>query len=319
MKRGVRSSYSSYGALGSQKRKYTRSGSRTAIMTLGSSGYGSYGSRSSFRGGFGGGFISGLQFSGALVVTAVVAVLVVIWIGTAVAKPRTRKADTSAGLAYLDTLEQRNPDDVDAILRERHPSILEGWGSIDEISGDNVWQVFKDYVILGDSRAVGFDVFGFLNPERVLAGAGDNINKIDEHLSQVEALQPRYVFIAYGINDVGIGLWPTAQKYADDVMRKIEMLREKVPDAQFVVSSILPVQGVAFQQNPAWYDIPDYNQALAETCKEKGIIFADNDQIVQEHVDLYDPGDYIHLQRDFYQYWGKNLIEAVYNNENHIV
>lgn len=316
MKRGVRSSYSSYGTLGSQKRKYTRSGSRTAIMTLGSGGYGSYGSRSSSRGGFGGGFISGLQLSGALVATAIVAILVVIWIGTAVAKPHTRKADTAAGLAYLDTLEQRNPDDVDAILRERHPSILEGWGSIDEISGDNVWQVFKDYVILGDSRAVGYDVYGFLNPERVLAGAGDNINKIDEHLSQVEALQPRFIFIAYGINDVGIGLWPTPQDYADDMMRKIGTLQEKAPNAQIIVSSILPVQGVP--ENPAWYEIPEYNQALADTCKAQGIIFADNSQIVQEHIDLYD-ADNVHMQRDFYQYWGKNLIEAVYNNENHTV
>lgn len=312
----IHSSYNMV-TLGGGKRNYTRSGSHT-LMTLRGGGYGSYKPQRPHKSGFGGGFMSGLQVSGALLATIVVAVLAGVWIGMSAAPPHTRKADTSAGLAYMDTLAQRSPEEVDTILRERHPSILEGWDDISDINGDNVWQVFKEYVILGDSRAVGFYYYGFLSEDRVMAEASTTINKIDELAPRVEALQPRYIFIAYGVNDVGLGLWPTPQDYADDTIRKIEMLKEKIPDAQFVVSSILPVQGSALDKNPAWYNIPDYNNALAETCEANKVIFADNSQIVQEHADLYD-ADKIHMQRDFYQYWGKNLIEAVYNNENHIV
>ena len=44
-------------------------------------------------------------------------------------------------------------------------------------------------------------------------------------------------------------------------------------------------------------------------CKENGIVFSNNNQIAEEHGDLYQP-DGIHLQPKFYNYWGANLIIA---------
>ena len=58
-------------------------------------------------------------------------------------------------------------------------------GSVVEVDGagvallddiDTVWQEFSDAVILGDSRAVGFSYYSFLDASRVLASSGERID-----------------------------------------------------------------------------------------------------------------------------------------------
>ena len=88
------------------------------------------------------------------------------------------------------------------------------------LEGDGVWKAFEErnYVLLGDSRFVGFSAYGFLEEDRVLADNGAVITKILDHLEEFERLAPEEVYIAFGINDILTGIWPTPESYADEVL-----------------------------------------------------------------------------------------------------
>ena len=63
------------------------------------------------------------------------------------------------------------------------------------LEGDGVWKAFEErnYVLLGDSRFVGFSAYGFLEEDRVLADNGAVITKILDHLEEFERLAPEEV------------------------------------------------------------------------------------------------------------------------------
>lgn len=250
-----------------------------------------------------------------LVLTLALALCAGVWIGLSALPPRQQKADTAPGLAMLETLEQRDPQAVDAVLQERAgPTMWDDGAEEFDLDLDDVWGTFQNYMLLGDSRAVGFYYYEFLDTNRVLADGGDTILKIEEHMDEIVAMQPRYVFLCYGINDIGIGFWPTPEEYSEAYMECIAALKERLPDAVVVVAATLPARDPAFELNSAWYNIPEYNVDLAAACEENGVIFADNSAIAEAHADLWDV-DGIHLRPDFYPYWGKNLLEAVWKYE----
>ena len=123
------------------------------------------------------------------------------------------------GQAYLTGLEQRTPVEMEYMIgearkehekeveREQYQKKREAY--LETLKGDRLWDAFDDFVFLGDSRVVGFDVFGILPSDRVLAGSGDTINSITDNIDTVKAFSPKYIFISYGINDIGVGFWPT--------------------------------------------------------------------------------------------------------------
>ncbi|MBQ9544661.1 MAG: hypothetical protein IJV00_06005 [Clostridia bacterium] len=188
---------------------------------------------------------------------------------------------------------------------------------IDEIrSGKvNVWSLFSDAVIMGDSRAVGFWYYRFLPRSRILADGGHNIRKILDQLGDLKALAPKTVYLCYGLNDVGIGIWKTPEAYANEYMDIIKKLRAELPDTTFVISSILPATDHAIKtKGPSWAKIPSFNVAVQVACELNGVIFADNSAIVAEHLDLWD-SDGVHLNAAFYPYWGRNLVVSVLKEE----
>ena len=77
----------------------------------------------------------------------------------------------------------------------------------------SVWSLFDDYALLGDSRTMGFSFYDYMPSERVLADSGATINKVADHLDELKKLSPTSIFLTYGINDVGIGYWPTPERH----------------------------------------------------------------------------------------------------------
>ena len=146
------------------------------------------------------------------------------------------------GRAYLLSLEERTPVEMEymiaearkarekEIAREEYSRKREAYRNT--LKDDKLWDSFEDYVFLGDSRVVGYDVFGYLPSERVLAEAGDTINSISDNMDTIRELSPKYIFISYGINDIGIGYWPTKEEYAAAFADKLHDLQKAVPDAQ---------------------------------------------------------------------------------------
>ena len=224
-----------------------------------------------------------------------------------------------AGRAFLEEMDSKDPAKVDEVLKQRRAEKLakEREALLQKLyNGEvDVWSMFEDYVLLGDSRAVGFYYYDFLDKSRVLADGGNTIRNVADHMDEIIALNPSYIYLCYGLNDVSIGYWTTKEPYAQEMLQVVRGLQEKLPDALVVVSSILPARDPAFQRASKWREIPDYSAAVEAMCKENGIVFVNNDQISAEHADLWGP-DGIHLQPAFYNYWGSNLIAATLQAQN---
>lgn len=226
----------------------------------------------------------------------------------------------SEGLHYLAVAESADPLAADTFYREKQKERMnalknsqEKQALIEGLKNDetDVFPLFKDYVILGDSRAYGFSHFHFLEYSRVLAGGGDTILTVREHMDKIKNLNPSYIYLCYGINDAGIGIWKTPQSYAAEVLTVINELREALPDAEIIYSSIIWISDGA-AMNPMWAQIYDFSDACRTMCQENGIKYVDNDEIcLRLKEERWWSGDGIHLSKPFYSLWAKNLYLAI--------
>ena len=99
----------------------------------------------------------------------------------------TSDPQIEAGIAYLEALEQKDPADVQAVRKQIHQARLEAQrdallkqledGTIDPFS------LFKDFAIMGDSRAVGFWYHKFLDKGRCIADGGHTIRDITANIN----------------------------------------------------------------------------------------------------------------------------------------
>ena len=255
------------------------------------------------------------------ILTLLCAVLLTVWVlGSMPAAPKEGAA-VAAGTAYLVSAAAKDASAIAETLREREKQrraeLLaqqkkeERDALVAKItSGElDIWSMFDSYVILGDSRAVGFYYFDFLEKSRVLADGGNTIRDVAAHMDDIRALQPDYVYLCYGLNDISIGYWDTKEEYVAELLQVVADLKEALPGVTVVVSSILPAQDPAFEKSSKWRNIPEWSEAVGAACAENGIPFADNTEICQTYADLWQP-DGIHVRPEFYPYWAANLILA---------
>ena len=221
---------------------------------------------------------------------------------------------TAEGIAYLESLERKDPADVTRVRQQIYQAKI--YAQRDQIvaqltSGSmDPFSMIKDYVLLGDSRAVGFWYRDFLDKGRVLADGGHTIRDLAGYIDTVVSMNPTQVFLCYGLNDTSIGYWDSAQEYVAEYMQTVKELQSKLPNATIVVSSILPAKDPAFEQSQKWYNIPEWSAALEQACKENGILFANCDKLAVDHPNLWDP-DGIHFREQFYPYWASCLVAAM--------
>lgn len=247
-----------------------------------------------------------------MVVLALCGILLLVSCG------KTGEGDVSGVLDRLRAMEAGDPDEVVRIIRgqqqERMAEELDQLGE-QMLSGEvDVWSKFQDYVVLGDSRAVGFYYYEFLPHERVLADGGDTIRTLKEHIPDITALHPSRIYLAYGVNDINIGFWSTAEEYTTEMAETLSLIQEELPEVEIYVNSTLAVQDWALYKGDMWKYIPDWNEVIRQMCSDHGYVFVDNAPLTAEHQELYD-ADGIHMQRAFYPYWAVNMIQATYYRE----
>lgn len=222
------------------------------------------------------------------------------------------------GLAVLEQLSGQDPSAVERTLRQQEEEELRRQKEenrqtairerLEELEQGSVWSHFSDYAMLGDSRALAFSEYDFLDSARVLAGIGETIWAVEDKLSSLRALSPAYVYLIYGINEVEGGDWGNGEGYASAMEERINQIREAAPGARIIVSSILPVTGGAISETPSLGRVPEYNDALKAMCQRTGAVYVDNDALAEQYIDsLWEP-DGIHQQYGFYPYWAKNLL-----------
>lgn len=235
------------------------------------------------------------------------AVLILLIIVLAVLAAGMDSKEVIRGDEYLMQLESKDMDAIEKQVKEVRKAALEEAVEAGEIS---VWARFTDYVIFGDSRTVGFYYHEFLERQRVIAEGGLTIADIADYEDQMAALNPAYLFLCTGLNDVSIGYWKTPEEYVEAYEEVVEELQSKLPDTQICINSIFPAQDPAFEKSSKWREIPDYNTAVKAWCEEKGYTYIDNTDVYESHNDLYDE-DGIHFKKEFYEYWALNMLEEV--------
>lgn len=258
----------------------------------------------------------------AAAVVVLVIVLIIVLSGT---RPDKREevdltAEIAEGVAWLKRQEARDPSEVDAQIKAMRQAEWEAmllsqrddWVAQLENGEINVWSLFEDAVILGDSRVVGYEFYDFLPTERVMAEGGATIRNVEALVPELQTLNPAQVFLCYGLNDISIGYWSTAEEYVTELDQVIQLLQAALPDATICVSSTLIARDPAFQKASAWRRIPEWNIAIAQMCEEKGYPYADNTQLCEDYAELWET-DGIHVQRTLYQHWAKNLMIEVYD------
>ncbi len=231
-----------------------------------------------------------------------------IFVGVWALSPAPANKDIDAGVAYLKSLEEK---DMAVIQQEINRIKKEAWTQALAEGTLPLWAQFNDAVIFGDSRAVGFFSYGFLDESKVLADGGFTIANIPEYIEQMKSMNPSHLFLCTGINDIGIGYWETPEAYVTAFEEQMQELKAALPDTQIYINSIFPAQGPALLETSKGRDrIPEYNVAVKAWCEEKGYKYIDNTQVYEEHKDLYDI-DGIHLKKEIYEFWAMQMLSEV--------
>ncbi|MDO4454576.1 MAG: GDSL-type esterase/lipase family protein [Eubacteriales bacterium] len=210
------------------------------------------------------------------------------------------------GIAYIESMEQKETAEIEEEIKEIKRQERQKAMENGELS---VWDQFYDSIIMGDSRCVGLTEYELLDSQHVIANPGDRIDVIPEYIDTIAMLNPEKLFLCYGLNDV-MGYYAEPSEFTEKYNNILKQVKERLPDVEIYINSILPVQDIALYQNAGFSEIESYNEALRILCENNGYIFIDNTQTVQEHMDLYED-DGIHLMKDFYEYWLMNMINGV--------
>lgn len=254
-----------------------------------------------------------LQSSDKKIIVGLAALVIIIVIITvlALSGSRNKATDTAEGIAYLKELEKKDTAPIEEQVKElrkaERKKALED-GDVD------VWSMFTDTAILGDSRAVGFSYYKLVDENRVFAEAGATIRNIEQYTDQLVSLNPSSIVFCFGLNDISIGFWNTPAEYIAEQDQIIASLQQALPNATIYVNSIIPATDPAFKRSEKWRSIPEWNQEIKKHCEEKGIPYIDVTETVEKHKDLYDV-DGIHMQKAFYDFWAIDIITEVTENE----
>lgn len=158
---------------------------------------------------------------------------------------------------------------------------------------------FADAVVMGDSQAAALDAYAVLPSRNVAATIGRSIITAEEDIAKAIALNPRQIFITYGMNDCLIYSGNT-ERFIGAYSGLIDRLQASVPEAQIYICSIIIPSDAAIQKKPALAAVGDYNAALQQLAAQRGMVYIDAGVLL--HPDLYAP-DGLHMKKSFYRSW----------------
>lgn len=225
-------------------------------------------------------------------------ILLVMGIISLFSKPE----DVSQGRKILKEMEKRDilktEEAIRKIRREQRRETTE-----EDLQ--DYREVFSGCVIMGDSVASGFSVYGVLDSTNVVAKVGTGLTSYENELKAVTELKPRCIFVYYGFNDVG-HVNGDVQLFKQEYTDFINKLKQALPDTKIFVNELFPVKSVEVVKNGAYADLSPYNQAIREVCAEQKIPFLEN-------ADLVKPEDYeedgYHFKKEFYPRWLRQMVE----------
>lgn len=160
------------------------------------------------------------------------------------------KGDTAEGVAYIKAQESIKTDKLKKkMVKKKKVELMEAVenGKVD------VFSLFYDYVLLGDSRVKGYTTYQFLQASNCLSGSGYSILDVDKFLDQIKLIKPSRVYLSFGVNDMGFKLDNTDEgSYGQLYEKQVNKILEIVPNADIYVNSIIPVTPETLVKTPNW-------------------------------------------------------------------
>lgn len=221
--------------------------------------------------------------------------------------------DTEEGVSYIKEQEELKTKSLSKKLTNRK---IEEKIKLIKDNKIDVFSMFEDYVLYGDSRVYGFGSWGFLPSNHVFADAGDTIENISDYDTQLKQINPSNIYFSYGVNDMGLDIKKKNGTYADLYKDKINEVLKICPEANIYINSIICPTDDTLKENPNWSKTDEYNRQLKKMCKENNWIYIDNSNVTDNGDKKYYQEDGVHFIEDVYPRWAQNMIDAtIANNE----
>lgn len=181
----------------------------------------------------------------------------------------------------------------------------------------------NNLVVMGDSIASGYHLYGYIPTEHGLATSNAAIRNLHDYtysyngtedmdvIDIIAAMQPAYILMSMGMNDINM---ISSETYTETYHTEIEQLLVVSPNTNIVVASITPVEyDETFTTVTA---LNEYNSALEEMVESLGlenVVFFDAFSVLEDSSNHslkseYSAGDGIHLAPAAYE----AMLDALY-------
>ena len=155
---------------------------------------------------------------------------------------------------------------------------------------------------MGDSITEGLDFYNIVNKSSILAKKGVDVVKANDEVSTLLSINPKRVFILYGMND--LKRFENPDDFKNNYIKLIQDIKKTVPSVEIYLQSLIPVHAKVQQTNKSYSPdrIDKFVEKVVEVARQENVNYIDITSVVKNREDLYQP-DGIHFTVDFYDLW----------------
>lgn len=166
---------------------------------------------------------------------------------------------------------------------------------------------FHNALILGDSVSESILDYRLLRKNNVVAKRGRCVNQIDNDMLLAIQLQPSFIFMEYGKNDM-IYFQGNEEAFIEAYVRQIKRLRQALPEVSIYINSIIPMRHDIMETRGGLQTFHRFNDALKTMCLVNDVGFIDNIALMNWDDEVYEY-DGIHPKYPYYVKWLKHMIQ----------
>lgn len=177
-------------------------------------------------------------------------------------------------------------------------------------------EYLDETLFIGDSNTAALAVADLLPLEQVSAKVGVGVYSAitdnccyfvgDNHgytmVDTIAMMKPRRVIFTFGSNDAP---YHTTEEFIEDYREVLKQAEESYPYADIIVNSVYPVAKQSNYPDIKMSVIDEYNEALAQMCKEEGYKFLNSSEVLKGDDGYLKPsysrGDGLHLTTEALQ------------------
>ena len=219
----------------------------------------------------------------------------------------------------LDSFSEYKASEIEKIIRENERIRFEQYGGstkkqIEEtLDGlkkgqTTLRKVFTSTYFVGDSLMNGLEVYGILNPDRLVTQVSASLYHLSSNINKIISANPRVIILHYGINMISTEK-SDRDSFINQYTSLIKQLKKALPDSRIIVSGLFPVVRTV-ATDARFGQVGAYNKALVAMCESLGVEFLDSTEMMKSCTDYYG-GDGIHLSAGFYSdKWLPFIVES---------